>query len=290
MSGQEPVGQAQGLLPASQVRQALHHRHRQPVGHLGDAPLLAQLQAGPHGPHAGGRPFQLEQLGAQVAVGQGGAAAEAEPHAELDRLPHVGQAVQVADLVAGAAAVLERPLADVVGPHPLGQGHGPGQPVERLPGPPRGPDLLAHLEVGVGQARAGRLALQQLDGGGDQAAGAGRLAPVPDHPGLAGHRLAGAQVVVAGLEGGDRLGQQLLGLDGPPGLLGGLGRLLEGPGPVGMGGREQGQGPLVVAVGPGHVQRHRPVAGQDQGAAGGVARAAVSAAALAALASSSAVR
>jgi hypothetical protein len=239
VAGQEPVGEPHGLVPAAQVEQALDHRHRQPVGHLGDAPLLAQLQAGVHRPHAGGRSLQLEQLGAEVAVGQGGAPAEAEPQAQLDRLPHVLEAAEVADLVADTAPVLQGSLPDVVGTGPLGQVHGPLEPVERLRRPPRRPDLLAHLEVGVGEPWAGRLPFQHGDGRDDQAAGAGGLAPVPEHPGLAGHRLAGAEVVAAGLEAGDGLGQQPLGLHGPSGLLGGLGRLLQDPGPSGMGGRQQ---------------------------------------------------
>jgi hypothetical protein len=77
-------------------------------------------------------------------------------------------------------------------------------------------------------------------------------------------------VVAAGLEAGDGLGQQLLGLGGPPGLLGGLGRLLQDPGPFRMGGRQQPEGALVVDVGPGDVEGHGPVAGQDQEAAGRV--------------------
>jgi len=74
-------------------------------------------------------------------------------------------------------------------------------------------------------------------------------------------------VVAAGLEAGDGLRQQLLGLGGPSGLLGSLGRLLQDRGPFGMGGRQQPEGALVVDVGPGHVQGHGPVAGQDKEAA-----------------------
>ena len=266
---QQLVGEPKGLVPPAQVEQALHHRHRQPVGHLADAPLPAELQPGPHRPHAGGRALQLEQLGAEVAVGERGPPAKAEPQAEVDRLPHVVEAAEVAELVAGAAAVLQGPLPDVVGPHLPGQVHRPLQPVERLGGPPGGPDLLAHLQVGVGQPGPRRLPLQQRDGGDDQPAGLGGLAPVPAHPGLAGHRLPGAEVVASGLEAGDGLGQQLLGLDGPAGLLGGLRGLLQDRGPLAMVAVQQRQGPLVVDVGPGDVQGHGPVAGQDQEAAGG---------------------
>jgi hypothetical protein len=84
-----------------------------------------------------------------------------------------------------------------------------------------------------------------------------------------GHRLPGAQVVAPGLEAGDGLAQQLLGLDGPARLLGGLGGLLQDRGSLGMVAAEQRQGPPIVDVGPGDVQGHGPVAGQDQEAAGG---------------------
>jgi hypothetical protein len=76
-------------------------------------------------------------------------------------------------------------------------------------------------------------------------------------------------VVAPGLEAGDGLAQQLLGLDGPARLLGGLGGLLQDRGPLGMVAAEQRQGPPIVDVGPGDVQGHGPVAGQDQEAAGG---------------------
>ena len=69
---QELVGELEGLVPPAEVEQALQHRHRQPVRHLTDAPLPAELQPGPHRPHAGGRALQLEQLGAEVAVGERG--------------------------------------------------------------------------------------------------------------------------------------------------------------------------------------------------------------------------
>jgi hypothetical protein len=49
-------------------------------------------------------------------------------------------------------------------------------------------------------------------------------------------------VVASGLEAGDGLAQQLLGLDGPARLLGGFGGLLQDRGPLGMVAAQQRQG------------------------------------------------
>ena len=266
---QQLVGEPKGLVPPAQVEQALHHRHRQPVGHLADAPLPAELQPGPHRPHAGGRALQLEQLGAEVAVGERGPPAKAEPQAEVDRLParrrgrrgrraRCGRSRGTAGPVAGC----RRPPPARPGPSPAAASRAPRRAARRSRPPCPSPGRRRPARPPAAPAPAARW--RRRPAGGPRRSRPGTSAPWPGGPSPP-RRRGGA----SGLEAGDGLGQQLLGLDGPAGLLGGLRGLLQDRGPLAMVAVQQRQGPLVVDVGPGDVQGHGPVAGQDQEAAGG---------------------